>query len=117
MANIAAPCGAINMRGSGCAIFDTTTSTWRDVIRHSSTFLGWPSWSSDGRTIVCQVGINDIARINIADGRREVVVNGADLDVVSGVLGAWIGYTPDGSPMVLLDVGTHDIYALDWEAP
>ncbi len=44
-------------------------------------------------------------------------MNGADLDVVSGVLGAWIGYTPDGSPMVLLDVGTHDIYALDWEAP
>ena len=27
------------------------------------------------------------------------------------------GYTPDGFPMVLLDVGTHDIYALDWEAP
>jgi Tol biopolymer transport system component len=99
------------------AIFDTTTSTWRDVIGHSSTFLGWPNWSRDSRTIICQVGINDIARINIADGRREVIVNGADVDVVSGVLGAWVGYTPDGSPMVLLDAGTHDIYALDWEAP
>jgi WD40 repeat protein len=76
------------------AIFDTTTSTWRDVIGHSSTFLGWPNWSRDSRTIICQVGINDIARINVADGRREVLVNGADVDVVSGVLGAWIGYTP-----------------------
>jgi hypothetical protein len=24
---------------------------------------------------------------------------------------------PDGSPLVLLDIGTHDIYALEWDAP
>ena len=98
------------------AIFDTTTSTWKDVIRHSSTFLGWESWSADSRAILCQVGPGEIDRITIADGRREVVTTFSDLPLASGFLGAWIGFTPDASPMVLLDAGTHDIYALDWDA-
>jgi hypothetical protein len=34
-----------------------------------------------------------------------------------GLLGPWYGVAPDGSPLVLLDAGTHDIYALDWDAP
>ncbi len=99
------------------AIFDMTTGTWRDVIAHSSTFLGWPAWSRDGRSIVCQFGVDDIDRITIADGRRELVTTVSDLTLASGFLGAWFGFTPDATPMVLLDAGTHDIYALDWDAP
>jgi eukaryotic-like serine/threonine-protein kinase len=98
------------------ALFDTTAGTWRDVIAHSSTFLGWPAWSRDGRSIVCQFGVGEIDRITIADGRRELVTTISDLPLASGFLGAWIGFTPDASPMVLLDAGTHDIYALDWDA-
>jgi len=56
---------------------------------------------------------NDIRRVMIADRRIEVVVNIKDLDVAQGLFGAWMGSTPDGSPLVLLDAGTHDIYALD----
>jgi Tol biopolymer transport system component/predicted Ser/Thr protein kinase len=99
------------------AIFDLTTSTWRDVIAHSSTFLGWPAWSQDSRAIVCQLGVGEIDRITVADGRREVVTTFSDLPLASGFLGSWIGFTPDASPMVLLDAGTHDIYALDWDTP
>jgi hypothetical protein len=29
----------------------------------------------------------------------------------------WSGITPDGSPLVLRDVGTQEIYALDWQVP
>jgi hypothetical protein len=29
----------------------------------------------------------------------------------------WTGLAPDDSPLVLRDVGTQEIYALDWEAP
>jgi len=29
----------------------------------------------------------------------------------------WTGVTPDGSPLVLRNIGTQEIYALDWEAP
>jgi Tol biopolymer transport system component/predicted Ser/Thr protein kinase len=99
------------------AIFDLTTGTWKDVIGHSSTFLGWPAWSQDSRAIVCQLGAAEIVRITVADGRREVVTTISDLPLASGFLGSWIGFTPDGLPMVLLDAGSHDIYALDWDAP
>jgi hypothetical protein len=31
--------------------------------------------------------------------------------------GPWLGLGPDDSPLVLKDIGTQDIYALDWEEP
>ena len=31
--------------------------------------------------------------------------------------GFWFGLTPDNSPLLLRDVGTQEIYALDWQAP
>jgi hypothetical protein len=40
-----------------------------------------------------------------------------DLNIASGPLGQWFGWTPDGAPLFQLDAGTHDIYALDWDAP
>jgi hypothetical protein len=33
---------------------------------------------------------------------------------VFGVIGLWVGYTPDGSPLHLRDQSIHHIYALDW---
>jgi hypothetical protein len=47
----------------------------------------------------------------------ETVASTKDVDVAIGFFGPWFGFTPDGSPMILLDAGTHDIYALDWDAP
>jgi hypothetical protein len=34
-----------------------------------------------------------------------------------GVIGTWCGLTPDDSPLVLRDVGTQEIYALDLQLP
>jgi len=34
-----------------------------------------------------------------------------------GVFGTWAGLAPDDSPIVMLDQSSHEIYALDWEAP
>ena len=31
--------------------------------------------------------------------------------------GAWLGLTPDGSPLLMRDTGTQEVYALDFEAP
>jgi hypothetical protein len=33
------------------------------------------------------------------------------------ILGGWTGLTPDDSPLLLRNVGSEEIYALDWEAP
>jgi hypothetical protein len=34
-----------------------------------------------------------------------------------GVFGAWTGLTPDDSPLVVRDVGSQEIYALDVQFP
>jgi hypothetical protein len=31
--------------------------------------------------------------------------------------GAWAGLTPDDGPLFLRDVSSHELYALDWDAP
>ena len=56
-------------------------------------------------------------RVNVDDGRSEIVASLKGLDQASGMFSTWVGALPDGSPLVLLDIGTHDIYALEWEAP
>jgi hypothetical protein len=37
--------------------------------------------------------------------------------LAQGVFGAWTGWTPDDQPLMLRDVGTQDIYALEWQTP
>jgi hypothetical protein len=32
-------------------------------------------------------------------------------------LQAWMGVTPDGSPLLMHDTGTQEVYALDFDAP
>ena len=34
-----------------------------------------------------------------------------------GGLGSWLGWDPDEAPLMLRDIGTQDIYALEWQAP
>jgi hypothetical protein len=35
----------------------------------------------------------------------------------TGNIGPWLRLGTDGSPLVLKDSGTQDIYAMDWEEP
>jgi len=57
-------------------------------------------------------------RVRIADRQLERVVSLRNFRraMGSGLL-PWSGITPDGSPLLMHDVGTQEIYALDWEAP
>lgn len=57
-----------------------------------------------------------IVRIRLADRQVERV---ADLKsfLRTGFEASWFGLAPDGSPLVLRNTGTADIYSLDWEAP
>jgi Tol biopolymer transport system component len=97
-------------------MFDVAAATWTELVNGRSVFVGWPSWSADSRSVAYQQG-SDLRRVRIADLQSEPIASITGVDLASGMLGVWIGSTPDGSPMVLLDAGTHDIYALDWEAP
>jgi Tol biopolymer transport system component len=107
-------------RDSGrLVIFDVAGERWSDLLPAGPTY-GWPSWSADSKEVTFVRGLfreNAILRVRLADRKVETVFDGKGTDLVSGALGPWFGSTPDGWPLELLDAGTHDIYALDWDAP
>jgi hypothetical protein len=52
-------------------------------------------------------------RVRIRDRKVERV---ADLGQAGRIL-EWLGMAPDESPLLTRETGTHEIYALDWQAP
>jgi hypothetical protein len=55
-----------------------------------------------------------VNRVRISDRKVEKVADLAGLQLVDGT---WMGLAPDDSPLFVRDVGSYEIYALDWEAP
>jgi Tol biopolymer transport system component len=82
------------------------------------TDMAYPNWSRDGR---CITGLNVVARRierwSRVTGRVETVAELGDLPLLTWVGVPWMGLAPDGSPLVVRDRSTRDLYALDWEAP
>ncbi len=96
-------------------LFDFTNRKWTELAR---AFVGYPSWAGDGKYVYFDGLLqNESAffRVRISDRKLERV---ASLKNVrrTGTFN-WTGLAPDGSPLALRDIGTQEIYALDWEAP
>jgi eukaryotic-like serine/threonine-protein kinase len=108
---------ALSLDSRRLVIFDVARQTWSDLMPRGNAY-GFPSWSPDGASVTFMYGLGDpaLARVTLADHRVETISKQLP-NVVNGFLGNWVGSTPDGWPVVLLDAGTHDIYALDWDAP
>jgi len=58
-----------------------------------------------------------VERWSRATGRVEVVADVRNLPRLVWVGVPWMGLTADGSPLIVRDRSTRDLYALDWEAP
>jgi Tol biopolymer transport system component len=107
----------LSLDSSRMVIFDVASQKWSDLAPPGA-FYGWPTWSSDSTAVTfLRSTASEMGRITIADRHIETFTNLTSLHRVSGFLGPWLGSTPDGWPIVLLDAGSHDIYALDWDAP
>ncbi len=99
-------------------VYDSTTQKWVEVVNKGA--LGYPSWSREGKYIYVEIvssGESAIYRVRISDHKLERVVSLKGLRRAWTVGGQWNGLAPDDSPLVLRDVGTQEIYALDWQAP
>jgi hypothetical protein len=85
-------------------------ATGRVSVVPGSKGLFSPRWSPDGRHIVAFT--SDSLSLRMYD-----IAAQAWSDLAPGEFGPWFGALPDGTPLTLVDAGTHDIYALEWEAP
>jgi hypothetical protein len=100
---------------SALRLFDFKTQKWTEIAKGS---FGWPTWSNDGKFIYVLDGTGKgaVLRIEIKDHQVERVVDLKNF-VVTGQGGGSLSLAPDGSPLLLRDTGTQDVYALDWITP
>jgi Tol biopolymer transport system component len=96
-------------------LFDFETQKWKKI--GEGTF-SWINWSKDSQYVYLKdlTGIGHVERIRVADGNAEKLV---DLNnfVFTGLGGGSVSVASDGSPLLLRDRGTQDVYALDWIEP
>ena len=93
-------------------VFDLVTRTWTEVEKIK---VGFPSWSRNSKYIYFDSieGGGAFYRVEVGTHKMERVTSLRSLRLGD----SWTGLAPDDSPLVVRDVGTQEIYALDWEAP
>jgi Tol biopolymer transport system component len=95
-------------------LFDSRSQNWTELAKGKFDYL---NWSNDGKYIYfLNVGLNAISRARPLDRKIEQVVS-LDNIRLTGSWGPWLALAPDDSPVVLRDVGTQEIYALDVDFP
>ena len=96
-------------------VFDLATRKWTELGR---ILVGVPSWSRDSKYVYFDspVGEPGFYRVRVADHKLERLFSLKNVRFADA-LGSWTGLAPDDSPLLLRDVGSQEIYALDWEAP
>jgi DNA-binding winged helix-turn-helix (wHTH) protein/Tol biopolymer transport system component len=108
---------AVDAYSQTVMLFDFKYQTW--VILRKAV-LGFLSWSRDSRYVYFD-GVSGgepiFYRASVTDRKLERVVSLKEIRrPTSESWGAWLGLTPDDSPLVLRDVTSQEIYALDWQA-
>jgi eukaryotic-like serine/threonine-protein kinase len=95
-------------------LFDFETRTWSDLL--AGITATWQNWSHDGQYVyfVHTPEHAAVLRIRISDKKLEQIVDLKGFNP-TGLWGAWLGLAADDSPLMLRDVGTQDVYSLDWE--
>src|SRR5215469_10439190 len=96
-------------------LFDVRAQTWTELAKSA----GYDNWSRDGRYLYFVRGGREpsLLRVGVRDHRLDEVVSLKNFRHTGWAGGIWSGVTPDGSPLMLRDIGTQEIYALAWKAP
>jgi Tol biopolymer transport system component len=96
-------------------LFDFATRDWQQLTTMGGNF---PNWSHDGKYLYFESFENKGSawyRVRVKDRMLERLASFKDLRRAGTY--AWSGLGPDDSPLLLRDVGTEEVYALNWEAP
>jgi len=98
-------------------LFDRTTQHWQELV---SMPIGYPSWSHDSQYIYFDTTLSEDAafqRVRISDHKLERLFSLKGLRRFWGQFGPWTGLAPDDSPLLVRDISSQEIYALDWQTP
>jgi len=102
--------------GRNLRLYEFATGKWSDL---ASQNVGFLQWSADSKYVYFDTGFSReqaIYRAGVAGGKIERVADLHDFRRVVEAWLSWMGLTPDGSPLLMRDTGSQEIYALDFEA-
>jgi Tol biopolymer transport system component len=97
-------------------LFDFKTQKWGELAKMTAAY---PNWSRDGNYVFFHSFGSDTSlyRVRVSDHNLEKIVSLKGLRLTIGPFGTWCGLAPDDSPLILRDVGSQEIYALDLKLP
>jgi Tol biopolymer transport system component len=109
---------AISRSAERLMLFDFQAQKWTEAAK---TVVNSPAWSRDSKYIYFDnyPVQNDpaVLRLRLSDRKIEQVLSLKDIRRAAGYPQVWSGIDIDGSPLIVRDIGTQEIYALDWDAP
>ncbi len=107
---------ALRTAARGSMLFDFNTHKWTDLESIQASF---PNWSRDSNYVYffSEDSEPSIYRVRVRDRKLERVVGLKGIRLTIGEVGTWCGLAADDSPLILRDVGTQEIYALDLQLP
>jgi len=106
---------AITTDSQALMLFDRTNQQWATLARMG---VGFPSWSHDGQYLYFDSILTEdpaFFRVRISDRQLERVTTLKDIHRLWGPNGEWSGLGPGDSLLVTRDIGSPEIYALDWQ--
>jgi len=101
-------------------LLEVSSGQWSELV--AGKLLQYPNWSADSKYVYYEDFGSDgpeLDRVSVADHKKERMVGLKGIPRVSLSLSSvpWNGVTPDGSPLIMRDIGNRGIYALDLELP
>ena len=103
--------------GDKLLLFNFATQKWSELAKAT---IGSFEWSADSKFVYFDNGFSTdqaVYRVRISDRRVEQVASLKDYRRVVTPWNTWFGLTPQGDPLLMHDVGSQEVYALDFDAP
>ncbi len=104
--------------GKKLKLYDFRTQAWQEFV--PPTGVGGAEWSTDSRYLYFDNGLSTdpvVYSLRIADHKVEQVAGLKNLRRALWGNLPWFGLTPNGDPLLMRDVGSQEVYALDFEEP
>ena len=101
-------------------LFEVSTGQWSQLSTQKE--MNYPNWTPDSAYVTYEEDGEDgpeLVRVNIASHKKERVLGLKDIPRVSLSISSspWNGVAPDGSPLIMRDVGNREFYSLELELP
>jgi Tol biopolymer transport system component len=104
--------------GKKLKLYDFRTQAWQEFAPPAG--VGFTEWSSDGRYLYFDNGWSTdpaVYRFRISDHNVEQVTSLKTFRRAAWGELPWLGLTRNGDPLLMRDVGSQEVYALDFEEP